>query len=552
MNRRSHPTATRAIHLRVAARVCVAILSLAFATSVAAQDRADAVKDSSPLRWGADQEGGAPFLFGDPADITRMTGFEVDLAAELQREIGRPLEFRQAQWDLLPSMLLAGKIDLVMNGYERTADRLAVMDASLPYYAYALQLLVNEAGPIDSWEGLKRGQADGSPWRLGVLTGSAAEDYLREFQQQGGAVTYASYDGVTDAMREVETGKLDATLQDTPVASFYARDFPRLRAVGDPVAPGHYVIYVRRGEETLLRAINRAIVSVHRDGTLRRICERYGIWTAGQGSLAAIIDQAEFFGVDASNASAEPAVRSAGQTNDQAARQAAGAPAESSAGFPDAPKLLGYAKLLGGAALLTISLAVVSFPLAVAVGVLVAVGRLYGSPWLRRPLGWYVEFLRGTPLMLQLYFIFYLLPEVGINIPAIPTAILGLAINYSAYESEIYRAGLQAVPRGQWEAALSLGMSRAQTLRRIVLPQAFKVVIPPMVNDFIALFKDTSVCSVVTIVELTKRFSILSRSNVADLVILMGFTALLYLAMSYPMSVLARRIERRLEGETRP
>lgn len=552
MNRRSHPTATRAVQARIPVRVCVAILSLAFATSVAAQDRADAVEDSSPLRWGADQEGGAPFLFGDPADITRMIGFEVDLAAELQREIGRPLEFRQAQWDLLPSMLLAGKIDLVMNGYERTPDRLAVMDASLPYYVYALQLLVNDQGPIDSWERLKQGQADGSPWRLGVLTGSAAEDYLREFQRQGGAITYASYDGVTDAMREVETGKLDATLQDTPVASFYSRDFPRLREVGDPVAPGHYVIYVRRGEETLLRAINRAIVSLHRDGTLRRICERYGIWTDEQGSLAAIIDQAEFFGVVASNASAEPAIRSAGQTNDPAARPATGAPAESSAGFPDATKLLGYAKLLGGAALLTISLAVVSFPLAVAIGVLVAIGRLYGAPWLRRPLGWYVEFLRGTPLMLQLYFIFYLLPEVGINIPAIPTAILGLAINYSAYESEIYRAGLQAVPRGQWEAALSLGMSRAQTLRRIVLPQAFKVVIPPMVNDFIALFKDTSVCSVVTIVELTKRFSILSRSNVADLVILMGFTALLYLAMSYPMSVLARRIERRLEGEARP
>lgn len=548
MNRRSHPTATRADQARIAVRVCVAILSLAFATSVAAQHRADAVEDSSPLRWGADQEGGAPFLFGDPADITRMTGFEVDLAAELQREIGRPVEFRQAQWDLLPSMLLAGKIDLVMNGYERTPDRLAVMDSSLPYYVYALQLLVNDQGPIDSWERLKQGQADGSPWRLGVLTGSAAEDYLRDFQRQGGAITYASYDGVTDAMREVETGKLDATLQDTPVASFYSRDFPRLRPVGDPVAPGHYVIYVRRGEETLLRAINRAIVSLHRDGTLRRICERYGIWTDEQGSLAAIIDQAEFFGVVASNASAERVDQAAGQ----AASQPAGPPTESSAGIPDAAKLLGYAQLLGGAALLTISLAVVSFPLAVAIGVLVAVGRLYGTPWLRRPLGWYVEFLRGTPLMLQLYFIFYLLPEVGINIPAIPTAILGLAINYSAYESEIYRAGLQAVPRGQWEAALSLGMSRAQTLRRIVLPQAFKVVIPPMVNDFIALFKDTSVCSVVTIVELTKRFSILSRSNVADLVILMGFTALLYLAMSYPMSVLARRIERRLEGEARP
>lgn len=551
MNRRSHPNATKAIRSMIAARVCVAILSLAFTTSLAAQDRAEPAQDSSPLRWGADQEGGAPFLFGDPADITRMTGFEVDLAEALQRHIGRQVEFRQAQWDLLPSMLLAGKIDLVMNGYERTPERLAVMDASLPYYVYALQLLVRDQGPIDSWQRLKLGQADGSPWRLGVLTGSAAEDYLREFQRQGGAITYASYDGVTDAMREVETGKLDATLQDTPVASFYARDFPRLRPVGDPVAPGHYVIYVRRGEETLLRAINRAIVSVHRDGTLRRICERYGIWNAEQGSLAAIIDQAEFFGVAAVDASDEAVDQAVSQAASQAVSQAAGAPAEASAGIPDAAKLLGYAKLLGGAALLTISLAVVSFPLAVAIGVSVAVGRLYGPPWLRRPLGWYVEFLRGTPLMLQLYFIFYLLPEVGINIPAIPTAILGLAINYSAYESEIYRAGLQAVPRGQWEAALSLGMSRAQTLRRIVLPQAFKVVIPPMVNDFIALFKDTSVCSVVTIVELTKRFSILSRSNVADLVILMGFTALLYLAMSYPMSLLARRIERRLEGEAR-
>src|SRR6185503_2434987 len=136
-------------------------------------------------------------------------------------------------------------------------------------------------------------------------------------------------------------------------------------------------------------------------------------------------------------------------------------------------------------------------------------------------------------------------PEVGINVPAFGTAILGLAVNYSAYESEIYRAGLQAVPPGQMEAALSLGMSRAMAVRRILVPQAVRIVIPPVVNDFIALFKDTSVCSVVTLVELTKRYSVLSMSTQATIE-LMILTAILYLVMSYPMSVVSQRLEARL------
>src|SRR5439155_8859486 len=98
-------------------------------------------------------------------------------------------------------------------------------------------------------------------------------------------------------------------------------------------------------------------------------------------------------------------------------------------------------------------------------------------------------------------------------VPAFWTAVLGLSVNYSAYESEIYRAGLLAVPPGQMEAALALGKSRSLALRRIVVPQAMRIVVPPVMNDFIALFKDTSVCSVVTLVELTKRFSILSQST---------------------------------------
>jgi polar amino acid transport system substrate-binding protein len=195
---------------------------------------------------------------------------------------------------------------------------------------------------------------------------------------------------------------------------------------------------------------------------------------------------------------------------------------------------------------------VLSFPLAILIGLLIAVGRLYGPAWLRPPLTFYVEFLRGTPVMLQLYFLFYFLSAQGVNIPAFWTGVIGLALNYSAYESEIYRAGLQAIPVGQLEAALALGMTRVQALRRIIVPQAFRIVIPPVINDFIALFKDTSVCSVVTLVELTKQFSILSRSEPKDIAWLMGMTALLYILMSYPTSLLARKVEERLAREQKP
>ena len=110
--------------------------------------------------------------------------------------------------------------------------------------------------------------------------------------------------------------------------------------------------------------------------------------------------------------------------------------------------------------------------------------------------------------MLQLFVLFYLL-----KLPPWVAGIAGLAINYSAYEAEIYRAGLQAIPAGQMEAALALGMSRAMALRRVIVPQAVRIVIPPVTNDFIALFKDTSVCSVITLVELTKQYSILANST---------------------------------------
>ena len=531
------------------------VASLVGVRAARAGDTLDDARKRGSILWGADQEGGAPYIFPSEVDQETLVGFEVDLAESLSKELALKVAFQQSQWDALPSMLQARKVDIVMNGYEFMKDRAEVMDMTIPYYVYALQLEVRKDGPIQSWEQLKSPKPDGEKWRFGVLGGSAAEEYLAEF---GGAIEVASYDGVTDAMREVETQKLDATLQDTPIASFYAKDFPNLRFVEEPVAPGYYVVYVRKGDRTLADALNTAFISLYRNGELKRIYSKYGMWNADQAQLGAIIDSGKFYGVAASLADAPAPADPPVEPTEAAPAALSGSEPVVAPAAPAAPEksrlanLADYARLLGYASGMTVLLSAISFPIAIALGLSVAIGRLYGPAWLKLPLTGYVEFLRGTPLMLQLYFIFYFLPEIGITISAIPTAIIGLAVNYSAYESEIYRAGLQAIPGGQMEAALSLGMSRGQALQRIIVPQAFRIVIPPVVNDFIAMFKDTSVCSVVTIVELTKQFSVLSRNNVSDLVVLMGFTGLFYLLMSYPMSIIARMIEARMGNEVRP
>jgi polar amino acid transport system substrate-binding protein len=293
---------------------------------------------------------------------------------------------------------------------------------------------------------------------------------------------------------------------------FYGREFPALHAIGEPRAPGYYVGYVRKGEDALRRALDEAIAKGLADGTLRRIYEKYGVWRDGQQA--------------------------------QLAEAAANWPPAVGAAPSRWANLAGYARLLLKAAWVTIQLSFLSMPLAMALGLMVAIGRLYGPWWVRWPLSWYVELLRGTPLLLQLFVIYYVLPQfTGVSLPEFWAGVLGLAINYSAYEAENYRAGLLAVPPGQMEAALALGMSRRTALRRVIVPQAVRIVIPPVTNDFIALFKDTSVCSMIAVTELTGMYRFLFQSHPRLMLEFGLMTALLYLLMSYPLSLVARRAE---------
>lgn len=209
-----------------------------------------------------------------------------------------------------------------------------------------------------------------------------------------------------------------------------------------------------------------------------------------------------------------------------------------------------YFPMLLEGAQVTVEIAVLGMLLAITLGLPIALARMYGPAPLRWLALGYVEFFRGIPVLLLLYFLYYGLPDVAaswglpLRMTAMQAAVLGFGINYAAYEAEIYRAGIAAVPAGQWEAAASLGMSAPLTFRRIILPQALRTILPPMTNDFVALFKDTSVVSIIAVVELSKEYQTLSKTSLKYVEIGL-VTAALYLVMSVPLGYLSRYLEKR-------
>jgi polar amino acid transport system substrate-binding protein len=208
-----------------------------------------------------------------------------------------------------------------------------------------------------------------------------------------------------------------------------------------------------------------------------------------------------------------------------------------------------YLPLLLRASVVTIVLSCLSMALAVALGVLIASGRVYGRAPIRAVLIGYVELMRGTPILLQLFVLYYGI-AAAIQLPAFVAAFLGLALNYAAYESEIYRGALEAVPAGQLEAARTLGLTERQVLTLVRGPQAFRLALAPMTNDFVALLKDSSLVSVLTVMELTKQTQIFA-TNVGSWVLPGSLCAALYLARSLPVAALARRLESRWKAPTR-
>lgn len=195
---------------------------------------------------------------------------------------------------------------------------------------------------------------------------------------------------------------------------------------------------------------------------------------------------------------------------------------------------------------LTISATVVGFALALMAGLLIAIARRSEIRWVNLTVKAFVEFIRNTPLLVQLYFIFYVLPEFGISLSPFEAGVIGLGLHYSTYLSEVFRSGIDAVPKGQWEASTALNFSKARTWFSVILPQAVPPVLPVLGNYFVVMFKETPLLSAITYVEMLGMAKIIGSENFRYLE---AFTlvGLLFLLLSYPSSFLFRRLEDRLK-----
>ena len=489
------------------ARAVLALLVSVALVLPAASDAASAlkrVKERGVLLWGSDSEGGAPYVFPDPKDPSKLIGFELDIVEAVAAELGVRQQLVQTAWDSLVPALERGDYDMAMNGLEIIPERRQRVLMSRPYYIYTLQLMVRKD------DDRIRSIRDLPGRTVGTLAGATAHTML----QRIGGVDIRSYSAAWP-YEDLALGRLDAVFLDTPITVYYGKPDKRLREAGPPEGEGFYGIAFRKQDADLQQAVDRAIEKLLRTGELKQILEHWGLWDAAQAGLI-----------------------TTGQTP--------GAGDRYRMASEEAPWYTFLPNLLRGAAM-TVLLSVVSMALAIALGLALAVLRFSGARPARLAAMAYVEVYRGTPLLVQLFILYYGLPNIGIALSPLAAAIIGLGMNYAAYEAEVYRAGIEAVPRGQMEAALSLGMPRSLALRRIILPQAFRVSLPAVTNDFIALFKDSSIVSVIAMVELTKTYGILAATTLRYFELGL-IVAVLYFGMSYPLSVLARRLERRLKG----
>lgn len=473
-------------------------LFCALAPLVACADGWETVLNRGEIIWGGDVQGGEPYVFEDPADPSRLIGFEVEIASEIARRLGVRARFKQTAWSNLVPSLERGDFDMALNGLEATSERKDRVLMSRPYFLYGETLAVRKGSPYRSLDDLK-GR------RVATLNQTYAHDILRER-----GFDPALYEGVQEPYLDLAQGKVDAVLLDNIVADRYGCPNAVVECLPEPVAEGVYVALFRKEDAELKRRVDAALEGMIADGSLKAVLERWTLWSPRQNAMPAEV-------------STVARRRTFGWTE--------------------------FILFLKGAAM-TLRLSLAAFLIAVPLGLLLATGRVYG----RGPARWlaatYVEVFRGTPVLLQLYVLYFgIAPFVKLG--PVTACILGLGLNYAAYEAEIYRGAVLAIPRGQSEAAHSLGLGTFETLRYVIMPQAFRIALPSMTNDFIALLKDSSLVGVIAVVELTKRMTI-AAVDMRGWAVPGLVCAALYFAMSFPLARLARHLEKRLRHDSHP
>jgi His/Glu/Gln/Arg/opine family amino acid ABC transporter permease subunit len=470
----------------------------------------------------------------------KLLGFDIDLGNEIGRELGVKVRWTPMAWSGVLGALESRKCDLIISGATITDERKKTTAFSRPYFPSG-QTIARRKGDqtVQTLQDLK-------DRRVSVQEETTGQYALQKLGVPKEHIN--RFDKLEDGLTDVVNGKSDAAVADLPALKESLRkSYPQLELTGGLFTNEYVGVWMRQGEPELRDAINRGIGVILVDGRYARL---YRNWIHEPLTTGILADLDKNRG--AGTATAAEVDRASQQSLTAAPTASGGKPADNSPHFTIDFGLIRAAlpDLLRGAKL-TLVLTALALLIGIPLGLAVALARI--SPVV--PLVWiakfYVEVLRGTPLLMQIYVIYFVLPSLRIDLNPFASGVIALSLNAGAYISEIFRAGIESIDTGQMEAARSVGMGYGMAMRWVILPQTVRRVLPPLTNEAVALLKDSSLVSVVALSELMRVGTELATSKGAPTTIYLG-VALLYLCMTLPLTWVVRRLEEKYQPISRP
>jgi L-cystine transport system substrate-binding protein len=485
-----------AAHLRRALLACILLLTALLPTACGSNtDHGGGPLSTGILRVGTEGTY-SPFSYHDAA-TGQLAGYDVDVAKAVGDKLGVKVEFVETPWDSIFAALGANRFDMVANQVTISPERKSKYDMSDPY-AIGEGVIVTRAddNSITDLDDLK-----------GKVAAETATSNWAQVARDAGA-TVEVVEGFTQAIKLLNQGRVDLTINDSlAVYAYLAETGDTSVKIAGTTGQKSEQGFAARKNSGLLPDLNKALDELRDDGTLAEISQKYLRANASGG-----VERPE-------GAQVKSAWALIGEN------------------------LWPMAK---AAVTKTIPLTVISFVIGLVIALAVALARLSPNVVLTNAARLYISIIRGTPLLVQLFIVFYALPEFGVKIDPFPAAVIAFSLNVGGYAAEIIRSAIQSIPKAQWEAAQTIGLNYVSALRRIILPQAARVAVPPLSNTLISLVKDTSLASTILVTELLRTAQI-AAAPTFEFFALYGTAAAYYWVICLVLSFFQGRLEHRLE-----
>ena len=454
--------------------------------------------------------GNVPWEFQDTQG--RFVGFEIDLINEIARLMGKEVQIVNIPFNGLFSAVQSSRIDVAISSITITEERLKSVSFAQPYYDSDQSLTVRSDSPVKTVNDL-RGKI------VAVDTGSTGDIWTSENQQKYAYKEIRRYEGLAPAVLDLEIGRTDGYISDIPAMQYYTKDKTGLVVIERIKTGGSYSMMFAKNS-ALADEVNEVITSLKRAGYINDLHEKW-------------------FGTRAEATTSTAKITAMPGATDGMELNFVDTFLNEEVFLTTLPMLLLVLKT-------TIQLGFISIVFGLLVGLAMALLRLYAHTTIGFVAKAYIDIFRSIPLLVLLIVIFYALPFVGINLSPFNAAATALIIVSGAYTAEIFRAGIEAIPRGQFEASQALGLGYRHMMIEVVLPQAVKIVIPPLTNNSINVIKDTALASVVAMPDLLKQATQAQAiaANPTPLIAAAG----IYLALLLPLVLYVSHLEKKYKS----